>query len=49
MAVINDNLPRIRSTFYVESPIKENKAKEKLLGITPDRLGMGGLPPIIIE
>jgi hypothetical protein len=49
MTTINDNVPRSRSTFYVNSPLKDNKINEKLLGDTPDSLAMGGLPPLLKE
>lgn len=38
-----------RQVVYVTPPIKESKAKEKLLGDTPDRLTINDMPHLLKE
>ncbi|KAE9521266.1 hypothetical protein AGLY_018329 [Aphis glycines] len=44
---MNDDTANKESKIvYVKSPAKENRAKEKLLGDTPDRLAINDMPPL---
>ncbi|KAE9522595.1 hypothetical protein AGLY_017017, partial [Aphis glycines] len=44
---MNDDTANKESKIvYVRSPVKENRAKEKLLGDTPDRLAINDMPPL---
>ncbi|KAE9522487.1 hypothetical protein AGLY_017148 [Aphis glycines] len=42
----DDTANRESKIVYVKSPVKENRAKEKLLGDTPDRLAINDMPPL---
>ncbi|KAE9534098.1 hypothetical protein AGLY_008834 [Aphis glycines] len=47
---MNDDTANKESKIvYVKSPVKENRAKEKLLGDTPDRLAINDMPPLLKE
>ncbi|KAE9539574.1 hypothetical protein AGLY_004826 [Aphis glycines] len=47
---MNDDIANKESKIvYVKSPAKENRAKEKLLGDTPDRLAINDMPPLLKE
>ncbi|KAE9524468.1 hypothetical protein AGLY_015189 [Aphis glycines] len=47
---MNDDTTNKESKIvYVKSPAKENRAKEKLLGDTPDRLAINDMPPLLKE
>ncbi|KAE9543426.1 hypothetical protein AGLY_002226 [Aphis glycines] len=45
----DDTANRESKIVYVKSPVKENRAKEKLLGDTPDRLAINDMPPLLKE
>ncbi|KAE9521822.1 hypothetical protein AGLY_017793 [Aphis glycines] len=45
----DDTANRESKIVYVKSPVKENRAKEKLLGDTPDRLAIHDMPPLLKE